>query len=90
MAVSGNLAGRVPVVVDVLSSQEQQIYPTTLLGEKNIEFDFQTDRNSYIDWHQSFLALKFKLAKGRGYDTHKLKKAKKEQKNEEQPTQAAA
>ena len=64
--------------------------PPRCLVKKNIEFDFQTDRNSYIDLHQFFLALKFKLVKGRSYDTHKSKKAKKEQKNEEQPTEAAA
>ena len=39
---------------------------------------------------QSNLALKVKLVKGRGYDTQKSKEAKKEHKNEEQPTQAAA
>ena len=39
---------------------------------------------------QSNLALKVKLVKGRGYDTHKSKEAKKEHKNEEQPTEAAA
>ena len=37
---------------------------------------------------QSYLALEVKLVKGRGYDTHKLKEAMKEQKNEEQPTDA--
>ena len=39
---------------------------------------------------QSYLALKVKLVKGRGYDTHKSKEAKEEHKNEEQPTEAAA
>ena len=45
MAVSGNLGGKVPVVDDVLSSHEQQIYPTTSLDENSIEFELQTDRN---------------------------------------------
>ena len=90
VAVSGNLGGKVPVVDDVLSSHEQQIYPTTSLDENSIEFEFQTDRNYYVDLRQSYLALKVKLVKGRGYDTHKSKEAKKEHKNEEQPTDAAA
>ena len=90
VAVSGDLGGKVPVVDDVLSSHEQQIYPTTSLDENSIEFEFQTDRNYYVDLRQSYLALKVKLVKGRGYDTHKSKEAKKEHKNEEQPTEAAA
>ena len=69
VAVSGNLGGKVPVVDDVLSSHEQQIYPTTSLDENSIEFEFQTDRNYYVDLRQSYLALKVKLVKGRGYDT---------------------
>ena len=43
--VSGNLGGKVPIVDDVLSLQEQENYPTTPLDKKCIEFEFQTDRN---------------------------------------------
>ena len=90
VAVSGNLVGKVPVVDDVLSSHEQQIYPTTSLVENSLEFEFQAERNYYVDLRQSYLALIVKLVKGRGYDTHKSKEAKKQHKNEEQPTEAAA
>ena len=45
VAVSGNLGGKLPVVDDVLSSHEQEIYPTTSLDENCIQFEFQTDRN---------------------------------------------
>ena len=90
MAVSGNPGGKVPVVDDVLSSHEQQIYPTTSLDENSNEFEFQTDRNYHVDFCQSYLALKVELVKGRGHDTHKSKEAKEEHKNEEQPTEAAA
>ena len=82
VAVSGNLGGKVPIVDDVLSSHEQEIYPTTSLDEKCIEFEFQTDRNYYVDLSQSFLALKLKFVKGRGYDTYKSKENKKEHKDE--------
>ena len=76
VAVSGDLGGKVPVVDDVLLSQEQEIYPTTSLDENCIEFQFQTDRNYYIDLRQTYLALKLKLVKGRGYETHNTKEVK--------------
>ena len=82
VAVSGNLGGKVPIVDDVLSSHEQEIYPTTSLDENCIEFEFQTDRNYYVDLRQSFLALKLKFVKGRGYDTYESKEKKKEHKDE--------
>ena len=64
VAVSGNLEGKVPFVDDVLSSHERGIYPTTSLDESCIEFEFQTDRNFYVDLRQSFLALKLKFFQG--------------------------
>ena len=69
VAVSGNPGVKVPVMDDVLSSQEQEIYPTTFLDENSIEFEFQTDRNVYVDLRQTHLALKIKQVKGRGFDT---------------------
>ena len=71
VAVSGNAGVKVPVVDDVLSSHVQEIYPTTSLDENSIEFEFQTDRNVYVDLRQTYFALKFKLVKGRGFDTYK-------------------
>ena len=82
VAVSGNLGGKVPVVDDVLSSHEQKIYPTTSLDENCIEFEFQTDRNYYVDLRQTYLALKLKLVNGRGYETYNTKEVKKEYKEE--------
>ena len=82
VAVSGNLGGKVPIVDDVLSSHEQEIYPTTSLDENCTEFEFQTDRNYYVDLRQSFLALKLKFVKGRGYDTYESKENKEVRKDE--------
>ena len=82
VAVSGNLGGKVPVLDDVLSSHEQEIYPTTSLDENCIEFEFQTDRNYYVDFRQSYLALKLKLVRGRGYETYNTKEVKREHKEE--------
>ena len=44
--VSGSVGGEVPVVDDVLSSHEQQIYPTTSLDENSIEFEFHLRRKN--------------------------------------------
>ena len=82
VAVFGNLVGKVPVVDDVLLSHEQKIYPTTSLDENCIEFEFQTDRNYYVDLRQTYLALKLKLVRGRGYETYNTKEIKKEHKEE--------
>ena len=82
LTVSGNLGGKVPVVNDVLSSHKQEIYPTTSLDENCIVFEFQTDRNCYIDLTQSFLALEIKFVKGCGFDTYESEEKKKEHKDE--------
>ena len=77
MAVSGKLGGKIPLVDDVLSSHEQEIYPTTSLDENCIDFEFQTDRNYYVDLRQTYLALKLKLVRGLGYEAHSSKEVKK-------------
>ena len=69
VAVSGNLGGKVPIVDDVLSSHEQEIHPTTSLDEICREFESQTERIFYVDLRQTFLALKLKFVKGRGYNS---------------------
>ncbi len=69
--VSENLGVKVPVVDDVVSSHEHEIYPTTSLDENSIEFEFQTHRNVYVELRQTYLSLKIKLVKGRGFGTYK-------------------
>ena len=80
VAVSGNLGGKVPVADDVLSSHEQEVYPTTSLEENGKEFEFQTDRNYYVDLREPYVALKLKLVRGRGYETYNTKEVKEEHK----------
>ena len=53
VAVSENLGGKVPIVDDVLSSHEQEFYPSTSLDATCIDFEFQTDRNYYDDLRQT-------------------------------------
>ena len=55
VAVSGNLGGKVPVVDDVLSSHEQEIYPTTSLDENCIE-----NCSNGLYAHKSFISNNFK------------------------------
>ena len=77
MAVSGNLGGKIPVVDDVLSSHEQEIYPNTAIDEKCIEFEFQTDRNYHVVLRQTYLAMKLKLVRVRGYESYNSKEVKR-------------
>ena len=83
VVVSGNVGGKVPVVDDVLSSHEQEIYPITSLDENCIEFEFQTDRNYYVDLRQTYLVLKLKIVRGRGYETYNTKEVKKNRKKKQ-------
>ena len=68
VAVSGSLGGKLPLLDNFLPSQEQQFYPTNSLNENWIWFELQTDRNYYVDLRQTYLALKSKFVKGRGYE----------------------
>ena len=82
VAVSGNLGGKVPVVDDVLSSHAPEISPITSLDENCIEFEFQTNRNHYVDLRQTYLALKLQLVRGCGYEIYNSKEIKNEHKEE--------
>ena len=77
VAVFGNLGGKVPAVDVDLSSQEQKNYPSTSLDENRKEFEFQTDRNYYVDLKRTYLALKLKIDKGCGYGNYNTKELKK-------------
>ena len=55
----------------MLFSHKHEIYPNTSLDENSIEFEFQTDRNVYVDFRQINLAPKIKIIKGRCFDTFK-------------------
>ena len=70
VAVSGNLGGKVANVDDILSSHEQEYYPITSLDKNCKEFEFQTDREYYVDLTQSFFELELKFVKERVYDTY--------------------
>ena len=93
MAVSGILGGKIPVADDDLSPHEQEIYPTISLDENCIGFDFQTDRNHYVDLRKTHLVLKLKFVINRDYKTYNtreiLKKNKKWAKADEEVMEEA-
>ena len=70
LVVFGKFGGQVPVVDDVLLSHEHEIYTTTSLDENCTRFEVQMDWSNYVDLRQTYLALKLKFARGRGYETH--------------------
>ena len=82
VAVSRISGVKVPVVDNVLSSHEQEIYPTTYLDENSIEFEFQTDRNVYVNLRRTYFAMKNKLVRRPGLDTYKTTEKKKERKED--------
>ena len=56
----------------------KKFIPLHLFYGNSIEFEFQTDRTVYVDLRQTYLVLKIKLLKGRGFDTYKTTEKKKE------------
>ena len=80
VAVSGCPCQKVPLVDNVVTSYPQELYPTISLDENSIEFEFQTDRNVYVDLQQTYLELKIKLHKGRCFDTYKTREKKEKHK----------
>ena len=40
---------KVPVLETIISSYPQEVFPSTSLDESSIEFEFETDRNLYLD-----------------------------------------
>ena len=57
------------------------------MDENSIEFEFQTDRNNYIDLRQTYLSLVLKLVKHRGFDTYETTEVVKEHKDDTETTE---
>ena len=77
MVVSANFGLKIPVIDDVLSYQEQENYPNTSVDANIIEFEFQTDRNFYVDLKKLCWVLKLKFVKNRGYETYNSEEVEK-------------
>ena len=81
VAFSENLGVKVALIDDVLLSHEGELYRITSLERNCIEFQFQTDRNSYVDLRQTQLALKLNFVKGCLYEIYNSVQFRKEHKD---------
>ena len=66
---------KVPVLETIISSYTKEIFPSTSLDESSIEFEFETDRNIYLDMRDTHLSLKLQLFEGRLFEAFKKEKA---------------
>ena len=66
-----------------MSSYTQEVFPSTSLDESSIEFEFETDRNLYLDMRDTHFSSKLQLFKGRLFDAFKKEKAEHKAKLEE-------
>ena len=60
--------------IPVISSYPQEVFPTTSLDESKTDFEFETDRDLYLDMNETHLNLKLQLFKGRLFDAFKKEK----------------
>ena len=74
---------KVPVLETIISSNIQEVFPSTSLDESSIEFKFETDSNLYLDMRDIHLSLKLQLFKGRLFEAFKIEKAEHKAKLEE-------
>ena len=75
---------KVPVLETIISSYIQEVFPSTSLDESSIEFEFETDRNLFLDMLDTHLNLKLQLFKGRFFEAFKNEKAEHKAKSEEE------
>ena len=61
----------------------QEVFPSTSLDESSFEFEFETDRKSYLDMRDTHLSLKLQFFKGRLFEASKNEKAEHKAKSEE-------
>ena len=74
---------KVPVLETNMSSYTQEVFPRTSLDENRNEFEFETDRNLYLDMVDTHLSLKLQLFKGRLFDAFKRGKVERKAKYED-------
>ena len=65
----------VPVLETIMPSYTQEVFLCTSLDGSSIEFEFETDRNLYLNMRETHLSLKLQLFKGRLFDAFKKEKA---------------
>ena len=78
---------KVLVLETIISSYTQEVFLSNSLDESSIDFEFDTDRNLYLDMPDTHLSLKLQLFKGKMFDAFKKEKAehKAEEESDEEP-----
>ena len=66
---------KVPVLETIISSYTQEVFRSTSLDESSIDFEFETDRNLYMDMRDTHFCLKLQLFIGRLFDAFIKEKA---------------
>ena len=66
-----------------ISSSIQEVFPSTSLEESSIEYEFETDRNLYMDMRDTHLILKLQLFNERLFEAFKKEKAEHKAKSED-------
>ena len=51
----------VPVLNPIIGSNVQEVFPSTSLDERSFEYEYETDRNNFLDFGDTYLLLKVKL-----------------------------
>ncbi len=51
----------VPVLNPIIGSNVQEVFPSTSLDEGSLDFEYETDRNIFLDLCDTYLLLKVKL-----------------------------
>ena len=59
---------KVQVLETLLSSYTQKVFPKTSVDENFVGFEFEADRNLYLDMRDIHLSLRVQLFKGRLFD----------------------
>ena len=59
------------------------MHNTASLNERWKDFEFQLNRNYYVDLRPLYLAFKLNFVQGRYYEVYKTKEIKKEQKEKQ-------
>ena len=78
---------KLPVLEKKFSSYTQEVFPSTSVDESSFEFEFETDRNIYLDMRGIHLSFMFQLIEGiDAFNKEKAgHKAKSEEDSDEEP-----
>ena len=74
---------KLPVLERIFSSYTQEVFPSYSVDESSFEFDFETDRNIYLDMRDIHLSFMLQVIEGKFFDAFNKEKAGHKAKSEE-------